>query len=55
MTLKDVAQGVVVIGGGAVGVEIATELKVVMPDLKVTLVHSRNRLLSSEPLPDEFL
>lgn len=25
-----------------------------MPDVKVTLIHSRSKLLSSEPLPDEF-
>ncbi|OJD11676.1 hypothetical protein AJ78_07601 [Emergomyces pasteurianus Ep9510] len=46
--------GVVVIGGGAVGIEMAGELKLVQPDLKVTLIHSRSKLLSSEPLPDEF-
>lgn len=45
--------GVVVVGGGAVGIEMAAELKVVQPHTKVTLVHSRDRLLSSEPLPDE--
>ena len=38
---------------GAVGVEMAGELKVVHPQMKVTLVHSRDKLLSSEPLPDE--
>ncbi|TPX07361.1 uncharacterized protein E0L32_002169 [Thyridium curvatum] len=46
--------GVVVVGGGAVGIEMATELKVVHPHLKVTLVHSRDRLLSAEDLPDEM-
>jgi NADH dehydrogenase FAD-containing subunit len=45
--------GVVVVGGGAVGIEMAAELKFVKPDVKVTLVHSRDRLLSSEGLPDE--
>lgn len=45
--------GVVVVGGGAVGVEMAAELKLVKPDVKVTLVHSREKLLSSERLPDE--
>ncbi|KAK0669186.1 hypothetical protein QBC41DRAFT_392188 [Cercophora samala] len=45
--------GVVVVGGGAVGIEMAAELKLVQPQLKVTLVHSRDKLLSSEPLPDE--
>jgi NADH dehydrogenase FAD-containing subunit len=48
------ADGVVVIGGGAVGIEMAAELKEVFPKLKVTLIHSRAELLSSEPLPVEF-
>ncbi|PGH36457.1 hypothetical protein GX50_00642 [[Emmonsia] crescens] len=51
---KIAGDGVVVIGGGAVGIEMASELKVMQPDLKVTLIHSRAKLLSSEPLPDEF-
>ncbi|MBA7493809.1 3-phenylpropionate/cinnamic acid dioxygenase ferredoxin--NAD(+) reductase component [subsurface metagenome] len=46
--------GVVVIGGGAVGIEMAAELKLVHPELRVRLVHSRDRLMSSEPLPDDF-
>lgn len=46
--------GVVVIGGGAVGIEMAAELKLVNPQLKVTLVHSREKLLSAEPLPNDF-
>lgn len=33
---------------------MATELKTVYPDLDVTLVHSRDKLLSAEPLPEEF-
>ena len=33
---------------------MAAELKLVEPTSKVTLIHSRNKLLSSEPLPDEF-
>ncbi|KAK4241189.1 apoptosis-inducing factor 2 [Achaetomium macrosporum] len=45
--------GVVIVGGGAVGIEMAAELKLVQPHIKVTLVHSRDKLLSSEPLPDE--
>ncbi|RMD41967.1 hypothetical protein DV735_g3163, partial [Chaetothyriales sp. CBS 134920] len=45
--------GVVVVGGGAVGVEIAGELKYTHPSTKVTLIHSRGTLLSSEPLPDD--
>lgn len=52
--------GVVVIGGGAVGIEMAAELKHASAHhhhhaaLPVTLVHSRARLLSAEPLPDKF-
>ncbi|KAJ2898945.1 oxidoreductase OXR1 [Zalerion maritima] len=46
--------GAVIVGGGAVGVEMAAELKMCMPSLPVTLVHSRDHLLSAEPLPDEF-
>lgn len=34
--------------------EMAAELKILNPSQKVTLIHSRNRLLSSEPLPDDF-
>ncbi|PNY26681.1 Thioredoxin reductase, partial [Tolypocladium capitatum] len=45
--------GVVVVGGGAVGIEVAAELKHVQPGVKVTLVHSRDKLLSSEGLSDE--
>ncbi|KAJ5578799.1 uncharacterized protein N7459_007763 [Penicillium hispanicum] len=47
-------EGVAVVGGGAVGVEMAAELKELDPQRKVTLIHSRDRLLSSEPLPDDF-
>lgn len=43
----------VVVGGGAVGIEMAAELKLVRPETRVTLVHSREKLLSAEPLPDE--
>ncbi|OJD31296.1 apoptosis inducing factor [Diplodia corticola] len=52
--IKDAKEGIVVIGGGAVGVEMAAELKLVHPTQKVTLIHSRDKLLSSEPLPDDF-
>ncbi|KAK5206370.1 hypothetical protein LTR41_007808 [Exophiala xenobiotica] len=52
--LRKAKDGVVVIGGGAVGIEMASEIKLVMPDQKVTLIHSRDKLLSSEPLPDDF-
>jgi NADPH-dependent 2,4-dienoyl-CoA reductase/sulfur reductase-like enzyme len=39
---------------GAVGIEIAAEIKLLQPKAKVTLVHSRQTLLSSEDLPHEF-
>ncbi|KAB8271533.1 hypothetical protein BDV30DRAFT_250024 [Aspergillus minisclerotigenes] len=52
--IRNADEGVVVIGGGAVGVEMAAELKELDPQQKVTLVHSRDRLLSAEPLPDDF-
>lgn len=41
-------------GSGAVGIEIAAELKMLYEHLKVTLIHSRQRILSSEDLSDEF-
>ncbi|KAK8108487.1 hypothetical protein PG984_014288 [Apiospora sp. TS-2023a] len=44
---------VLVVGGGAVGIEMAAELKMVAPDVQVTLAHSRDKLLSAEPLPDD--
>ncbi|CAN9169052.1 unnamed protein product [Alternaria alternata] len=44
---------VVVIGAGAVGVEFAAEIKQYYPQIDVTLVHSRNEVLSSEPLPSD--
>ncbi|KAG9669306.1 FAD/NAD(P)-binding domain-containing protein, partial [Aureobasidium melanogenum] len=52
--IRDAKEGVVVIGGGAVGIEMASEIKVVEPWQQVTLVHSRDNLLSTEPLPDDF-
>nr|XP_036584182.1 uncharacterized protein CTRU02_05826 [Colletotrichum truncatum]KAF6793571.1 hypothetical protein CTRU02_05826 [Colletotrichum truncatum] len=51
--VRNAPDGVVVVGGGAVGIEMAAELKLVEPDSKVTLVHSRDKLLSSEGLSDE--
>ena len=39
---------------GAVGIEMAAELKCTRPEITVTLVHSRPKLLSAEPLPDEL-
>ncbi|KAM3526777.1 hypothetical protein NHJ13051_003303, partial [Beauveria bassiana] len=51
--VSNAQHGVVVVGGGAVGIEMAGELKVVHPGIDVTLVHSRDKLLSSEGLSDE--
>ncbi|CAH0002555.1 unnamed protein product [Clonostachys byssicola] len=39
------SQNLVVVGGGAAGVEVATDAKAKYPDKKVTLVHSRNALM----------
>lgn len=39
---------------GAVGIEMASELKLLNPEKRVRLIHSRDKLLSSEPLPDDF-
>ncbi|POS70110.1 hypothetical protein DHEL01_v211499, partial [Diaporthe helianthi] len=39
------AESIAVVGGGAVGVELVTDIKGWYPDKDVTLVHSRNRLL----------
>jgi NADH dehydrogenase FAD-containing subunit len=47
------SHGTVVIGGGALGIEMAAEAKLCHPHTSVKLVHSRSKLLSSEPLPDE--
>ena len=52
-SVRTASHGTVVIGGGAVGIEMAAEAKLCHPHTKVTLVHSRDKLLSSEPLPDE--
>ncbi|KAF4542084.1 FAD binding domain containing protein [Lasiodiplodia theobromae] len=45
---------VAVIGGGAVGIEFAGEIKNYHPHNRVILIHSRSELLSNEPLPSEF-
>jgi NADH dehydrogenase FAD-containing subunit len=39
------ANRIAVVGGGAVGVELATDIKYFHPDKDVTIVHSRERLL----------
>ncbi|PWY77320.1 FAD/NAD(P)-binding domain-containing protein [Aspergillus sclerotioniger CBS 115572] len=45
---------IVIIGGGAVGIEMAAEIKHSYPSKDVTLIHSRPSLLSSEPVSIEF-
>ncbi|KAF2753108.1 FAD/NAD(P)-binding domain-containing protein [Pseudovirgaria hyperparasitica] len=45
---------VVIVGGGAVGIEFAAEIKLCHPHVHVTLVHSRHELLSSEDMPAAF-
>ncbi|RYC61236.1 hypothetical protein CHU98_g4972 [Xylaria longipes] len=47
------AAPVLVVGGGAVGIEMAAELKHIKPSVQVILAHSRDNLLSAEPLPDK--
>ncbi|CAH0055195.1 unnamed protein product [Clonostachys solani] len=39
------ADSVVLIGGGAVGVQMATDMKEIYPEKKVTLIHSRDLLM----------
>ncbi|KAK8123909.1 hypothetical protein PG999_003827 [Apiospora kogelbergensis] len=51
--VRSSAHPVLVVGGGAVGIEMAAELKMVQPNVQVTLAHSRDKLLSAEPLPDD--
>ncbi|KAF5025505.1 hypothetical protein F66182_2410 [Fusarium sp. NRRL 66182] len=41
----DGADTIAIVGGGAVGVELATEIRDKYQDKKVTLIHSRNQLL----------
>ncbi|KKY25846.1 putative fad binding protein [Diplodia seriata] len=45
---------VAVVGGGAVGIEFAGEIKSHHPHNRVILIHSRGELLSNEPLPSDF-
>ncbi|KAI1171278.1 FAD/NAD(P)-binding domain-containing protein [Nemania sp. FL0916] len=39
------AKSIAIIGGGAVGVQMATDLKEIYPEKEITLVHSRNQLM----------
>jgi NADH dehydrogenase FAD-containing subunit len=41
------AKDLVIIGGGAAGVELAADAKAQYPEMNVTLVHSRDRLLNT--------
>lgn len=43
-----------IIHAGAVGIEMAAEIKLIDSNKKVTLIHSRQKLLSSEPLADLY-
>ncbi|KAK2852722.1 hypothetical protein Q7C36_007923 [Tachysurus vachellii] len=45
------AESVLVIGGGATGVEMAAEIRTEYPNKKVILIHSRDALADSELLP----
>jgi len=51
--VNNARDGVPIVGGGAVGIEMAAELKMMKPEIKVTLAHSRDKLLSSEGLKDD--
>ncbi|EMR69429.1 putative amid-like nadh protein [Eutypa lata UCREL1] len=39
------ASSIAIVGGGAVGVQMATDLKELYPEKEITLVHSRNQLM----------
>lgn len=47
------AKSVLIIGGGAVGIELAGELRESLPDVKVTLIH-RGRALMNDAYPDKY-
>ena len=50
------ATSIAIVGGGAVGVQMATDLKEVYPDKKVLLVHSRDQLMPLyHPKMDEII
>lgn len=50
------AKSVVIVGGGAVGVQMATDLKEIYPEKVITLVHSRDRLMPLyHPKMDEII
>jgi thioredoxin reductase len=39
---------------GAVGIELAAKIQLEYPNNEVILIHSRDKLISAEPLPDEY-
>jgi NADH dehydrogenase FAD-containing subunit len=41
------AQKIVIIGGGAVGVQMSTDIKELCPEKDVTLIHSRNHIMNN--------
>ncbi|KAJ3410249.1 hypothetical protein HDV05_003996 [Chytridiales sp. JEL 0842] len=41
--------GVVIVGGGSVGIELAGEIKTDLPGVKVTLIHGAGELLNNSP------
>lgn len=47
------SKGVAIVGGGAVGSELAGEIRDVFPDKKITIIHKQSHLLSSV-YPDKF-
>jgi len=47
------AKSVVIVGGGAVGIELAGEIKDVYPETKVTIVHGEKQLIN-KTYPDKF-
>ncbi|KAF8510928.1 hypothetical protein BU17DRAFT_55017 [Hysterangium stoloniferum] len=47
------AKNIALIGGGAVGIEFAAEIKEVYEDKKITLIHNKKHLLNSV-YPDKF-
>ena len=48
------SQKIALIGGGPVGIEIATEIATDYPDKEVTLIHSQEKLAGGDWLSDEF-
>ncbi|TMW57549.1 hypothetical protein Poli38472_003474 [Pythium oligandrum] len=48
------AESILIVGGGGVGCEVAGEVATYFPNKKVTLLHSHERLCSSNGLTDKF-